>query len=163
MTYDSPRHLCPLLIGSIEGAATRYGEQALVREQACMRHGAPACIFAIRFFHPSGSPYSAALSAAGSGAPSDSHSPAQQDRWDAQRRLADAVYTILPDDDGVMLSEAQRRMQARFPEIEEAARPFILLEAINHLVHVGWVATSANEPGDALGTRRYWRAPRAGN
>jgi hypothetical protein len=69
---------------------------------------------------------------------------------------------ILPDEDGVTLNEAQSRVQARFPEIEEAARPFILLEAINHLVHVGWVATSANEPGDALGIRRYWRAPRAG-
>ena len=26
LTYDSPRQLCPLLIGAIEGAAERYGE-----------------------------------------------------------------------------------------------------------------------------------------
>jgi predicted hydrocarbon binding protein len=163
MTYDSPRQLCPLLIGSIEGAATRYGEQAVVREESCMRHGATACVFAIRFIHPSGSPYGASAPAVGGSSPSDSQIPGQQERWDAQRRLADAVYLILPDEDGVTLNEAQSRVQARFPEIEEAARPFILLEAINHLVHVGWVASSANEPGDALGIRRYWRAPRAGN
>ena len=83
--------------------------------------------------------------------------------WRARLRLCYPVYLILPDEDGVTLNEAQSRVQARFPDIEEAARPFILLEAINHLVHVGWVATSANEPGDALGIRRYWRAPRAGN
>lgn len=162
MTYDSPRKLCPLLIGSIEGAATRYGEQAHVREESCMRHGASACTFAIRFMRPSGPSHQSSNSATGDGM-SPVFASQQQEHWDAQRRLADVVYSILPDEGGVTLSEAQSRVQARFPHIEEAARPFIMLEAINHLVHAGWVATSANEPGDALGSRRYWRAPRGGN
>lgn len=163
LTYDSPRKLCPLLIGAIEGSAERYGEQAQVFEQTCMRHGAPACTFAIRFMHPSGP--SRASGSLGSGISQPALDPVarQSERWEAQRRLADAVYTILPDADGMTLSEAQQRLQVTFHDLEEAARPFIVLEAINHLLHAGWVASSANEPGDALGTRRYWRAPRADN
>jgi hypothetical protein len=158
MTYDSPRKLCPLLIGSIEGAAIRYGEQAQVREETCMRKGAPACTFAIRFMRPSG----ASGPSHTSSAPAAS-APWHSERWEAQRRLADAVYTLLPDADGVTLSEVQDLLKARFPQFGESARPFVVLEAINHLNHAGWVATSANEPGDALGARRYWRAPRSGN
>jgi heme-NO-binding protein len=161
MTYDSPRKLCPLLFGSIEGAAERYGEQAHIREESCMRKGAPACVFAIRFMRPSGP------SRAGSSVMGDTSAavtpPWQRERWNTQRQLADAVYTILPDEDGITLSEAQALMQARFPEIEETMRPFILLEAIQTLVHAGWAATSANESGDTLGSRRYWRAARGVN
>ncbi|HEY7848532.1 MAG TPA: hypothetical protein VIC27_00640, partial [Ktedonobacterales bacterium] len=152
------RKLCPLLIGSIEGAAIRSGEQAQVREETCMRKGAPACTFAIRFMRPSG----ASGPSHTSSAPAAS-APWHSERWEAQRRLADAVYTLLPDADGVTLSEVQDLLKARFPQFGESARPFVVLEAINHLNHAGWVATSANEPGDALGARRYWRAPRSGN
>ncbi|HEX8728147.1 MAG TPA: heme NO-binding domain-containing protein [Ktedonobacterales bacterium] len=159
LTYDSPRKLCPLLIGAIEGSAERYGEQAQVFEQTCMRHGAPACTFAIRFMRPSApSHQSGGLS--GMSQPSPASVAHQSERWEAQRRLADAVYAILPDADGMTLAQAQQRLQVTFHDLEEAARPFIVLEAINHLLHAGWVASSANEPGDALGTRRYWRAPR---
>ncbi|HET9111404.1 MAG TPA: heme NO-binding domain-containing protein [Ktedonobacterales bacterium] len=158
MTYDSPRKLCPLLFGSIEGAAERYGEQAHVREESCMRHGAPACIFAIRFMRPSSPARSAGSASADTLAAVTL--PWQRERWETQRQLADAVYTILPNEGGITLSEAQARVQARFPEIEETARPFVLLEAIQTLVHAGWAATSANEPGDTLGSRRYWRAAR---
>jgi predicted hydrocarbon binding protein len=164
LTYDSPRKLCPLLIGAIEGSAERYGEQAQVFEQTCMREGAPTCTFAIRFMRPSSpSRGSSALSALGGGLSQPAQVALQSERWEAQRRLADAVYAILPDADGVTLSEAQRRLQATFHDLDEAARPFIVLEAINHLRHAGWVASSANEAGDALGSRRYWRAPRADN
>ena len=163
LTYDSPRKLCPLLIGSVEGAAERYGEQAQVFEQTCMRQGAPACTFAIRFMHPSGPSRASGSLGSGISQPAPASVSRQSERWEAQRRLADAVYAILPDADGMTLSEAQQRLQATFHDLEEAARPFIVLEAINHLLHAGWVASSANEPGDALGTRRYWRAPRVDN
>ena len=159
LTYDSPRKLCPLLIGAIEGSAERYGEQAQVFEQTCMREGAPTCTFAIRFMRPS-SP-SRQTGALGGGLSQPSQVAWQSERWEAQRRLADAVYAILPNADGVTLSEAQRRLRATFHDLDEAARPFIVLEAINQLRHAGWVASSANEAGDALGSRGYWRAPRA--
>ncbi len=161
LTYDSPRQLCPLLIGAIEGAAERYGEQAQVFEQTCMRHGAPACTFAIRFMRPSAPSRQSGVFGASISQPTPASVARQSERWEAQRRLADAVYAVLPDADGMTLSEAQQRLQVTFHDLEEAARPFIVLEAINHLLHAGYVASSANEAGDALGTRRYWRAPRA--
>ena len=37
LIYDSPRQLCSVLLGAIEGAAIRYGEHAQVREQTCMK------------------------------------------------------------------------------------------------------------------------------
>src|SRR5436309_1435297 len=39
LIYDSPRKLCPVLIGAIEGAAERYGEQVEIAEQLCMNRG----------------------------------------------------------------------------------------------------------------------------
>ena len=160
LRYDSPRQLCSLLAGSIEGAAQRYGERAQVSEQSCMKRGADACVFAIRFTpaaRVSGAPDP--LSALASGV---SHAGAEEsERREAQRQLADLVYAVLPDSDGATLHEAQQALSARHPELPEAARPFIVLEAINHLAHAGWVATSANQPGDGLGTRRYWRVPRS--
>ncbi len=165
--YDSPRRLCTLLHGSIEGAAIRYGEHAQVSEQTCMKLGAAACKFAVRFT-PSSSPSAVPLSGVSlasqaSQAPGISQvDPSQEERWEAQRRMADLVYAILPDEGGITLSEAQQELRERHPEIVEATRPFLVLEALNHLHHVGWVATTANEPGDTLGNRRYWRTTRIG-
>lgn len=186
MYYDSPRQLCSLLHGSIEGAAIRYGEQAQVSEDTCMKRGAPVCTFAIRFMRPSAplphrqpGAIGASLPSASSGVPgasgaSGSSGPsaasgasaasqptrADDPRWEAQHRLADHVYAVLPDVDGMTLAEVQASLHARFPQLAEAARPFVVLEALNLLHHAGWTATSANEPGDVLGSRRYWRAPR---
>lgn len=164
LIYDSPRRLCSVLYGTIEGAAVRYGEQVLVREEACMKHGAPACVFAIRFLRPSAP--SAPAPRHTTSTPAVSHAsqpdPEREDRWQEQRRLADQVYAILPDADGIMLGEVQERLRTRFPEVAEANRPYLVLEALNHLDHAGWIATSASEPGDVLGSRRYWRAPRVG-
>src|SRR5579864_6713505 len=53
LIYDSPRHLCSVLRGAIEGAAERYGEQVRVIERTCMKRGAPVCRFQARFFAPS--------------------------------------------------------------------------------------------------------------
>jgi hypothetical protein len=38
-------------------------------------------------------------------------------------------------------------------------RPAILLEAIQHLQFAGLVISTANQPGDDLNNRRYWRIP----
>lgn len=181
LSYDSSRQLCSLLHGSIEGAAIHYGEQAQVSEDTCMKHGAPVCTFTIRFMRPSSpspaqqqsgtsaasrpsatSGVSGASGASAASAISAPSYPAHEDheRWEAQQRLADQVYAVLPAADSVTLAKVQERLHARFPPLAEAARPFVVLEALNHLHHAGWVATSANEPGDVLGSRRYWRAPR---
>jgi hypothetical protein len=47
ITYDSPRRLCRLLEGLIEGTARHYGEAIRVEETACARHGASTCRFVV--------------------------------------------------------------------------------------------------------------------
>lgn len=165
MYYDSPRQLCALLRGSIEGAAERYGEHAQVEEESCMKRGADVCSFAIRFAPSSGTSMgSQPRSFGGSSMPwaSDMSHPgvARDEHAEAQRHLADMIYAILPDVGGTTLSAIQAELHTRHPTLADAARPFLVLEALTHLHHAGWVATSANEPGDALGNRRYWRAKR---
>ncbi|MDE3231440.1 MAG: heme NO-binding domain-containing protein, partial [Chloroflexota bacterium] len=161
--YDSPRKLCDLLRGAIVGAGDHYGERVQVVEESCMKRGGKICSFAIRFAPISGTsiPSQPMTGASMPWASSGSQPGVVPDpQAEAQRRLADMIYALLPDADGMTLSEAQAALQARHPELAEASRPFIVLEALNHLHHAGWVATSANEPGDALGNRRYWRAKR---
>jgi Haem-NO-binding len=46
--YSSPRQLCVLLRGLVEGTARHYGETVTIDEVACMRQGAPSCRFEIR-------------------------------------------------------------------------------------------------------------------
>jgi hypothetical protein len=46
--YSSPRRLCMLLRGLVEGTARHYGETATIDELACMREGAPSCRFEVR-------------------------------------------------------------------------------------------------------------------
>ena len=50
--YTSPRRLCALLVGLVQGTAAHYGERAEVEQTSCMRHGAPACTFEVRFSSP---------------------------------------------------------------------------------------------------------------
>jgi len=47
--YASPRKLCVLLRGLVDGTARHYGEEAAMEETACMHRGDPACVFEIRF------------------------------------------------------------------------------------------------------------------
>jgi Haem-NO-binding len=47
--YSSPRKLCVLLRGLVEGTARHYGETAEIHEPACMHRGDAACRFEIRF------------------------------------------------------------------------------------------------------------------
>ncbi len=146
LIYDSPRRLCPLLRGAIEGAADRYGEEAWTIERTCMLHGAPSCRFEIRF--------------AASGKPplAEMESPEQRERWEVQRQLADLVYSLLPEQDGITLEEITRRLQLRQSQPLHM-RPYMVLDALNHLQHAGWVASSTQQPGDELNRRRYWRIP----
>jgi hypothetical protein len=45
--YASPRRLCRLLEGLVEGTASHYGEQAEIVETTCMHKGSDACRFEI--------------------------------------------------------------------------------------------------------------------
>jgi hypothetical protein len=48
IAYSSPRKLCVLLRGLVQGTASHYGEQATIDERACMHRDAPACVFEVR-------------------------------------------------------------------------------------------------------------------
>lgn len=48
IVYSSPRRLCTLLTGLVEGTARHYGERAEVTESACMHRGDPACLVDVR-------------------------------------------------------------------------------------------------------------------
>ncbi len=85
LIYDSPRKLCPLLIGAIEGAAERYGEQTAILEQTCMRHGDPVCTVKIRFSRLSTEPL---------------ETPEQVERQKEKLHFAQVILTYLPDDGG---------------------------------------------------------------
>ena len=49
IVYTSPRRICAMLRGLVEGPARVYGETIQVEELECMHHGAAACRFALRF------------------------------------------------------------------------------------------------------------------
>jgi Haem-NO-binding len=147
LIYDSARHLCPVLHGCIEGAAERYGEKVQIVETTCMTHDATACRFNVRFFAPSSGPFS------------HYESPELIARRNARRQLADMVLSILPTQDGITLQELQSIMLQWLQFNPQQSRPSVLLESLRHLQHAGLVASSANQPGDFLANRRYWRAP----
>ena len=47
--YSSPRHLCILLTGLVDGTARHFGERVEIVESTCMRRGDSACLFDVRF------------------------------------------------------------------------------------------------------------------
>jgi len=47
--YHSPRRLCALAHGFIEGAADYYGETVDVEQSECMHRGDAKCVFQLRF------------------------------------------------------------------------------------------------------------------
>jgi hypothetical protein len=150
LIYDSPRKLCSLLWGAIEGAADRYGEKVQVVERSCMKQGAPICRFELRFSASSSAPLEPL------------ETPEQIARRQNQQKLANLVLSNLPDNNGLTLSELQGVLQRRQIN-SHFLRPSILLESLRHLQHAGLVSSTANQPGDDLARRRYWRAPRTGN
>ncbi len=145
LLYDSHRKLCPVLLGAIEGAAERFGERVSVSEITCMKHGADACRFEVQFF--------ASAARKPSGETAEQHA-----RNLAQRQLADIVFSCLPDTDGISLLDLYRIMESQRLNREQL-RLSTLLEALRHLQYVGLAASTANQPGDNLTLRRYWRVP----
>lgn len=53
--YDSPRRLCSLAHGFIEGAAGHFGERAEVQHLRCVANGDPDCLLAIHMREPEAS------------------------------------------------------------------------------------------------------------
>ncbi len=149
LIYDSPRHLCSLLLGAIEGAAERYRERAHIVERTCMNHGAPVCRFEITYVPPSSNSFVS------------QETPEQIMKRNAQKQLAQLVLEALPDYDGRTLVELQAILQHRQVNSKQV-RPSVLLEALHHLIHAGLIASTANQPGDDLARRRYWRVPTSG-
>jgi predicted hydrocarbon binding protein len=146
LIYDSPRQLCSLLWGAIEGAAERYGERVSIVESRCMKQGAPECCLELHFFPGKGQP---------------AETTEQTTQRLARLRLAHLVLLALPEQDGVTLAELASRLRLRQVSSQQA-RPSMLLEALQHLQHAGLVNSSAGQPGDELYRRRYWRAPTSG-
>ncbi len=147
LIYDSHRHLCPVLYGAIEGAAERFGEQAHISERTCMKQGATACCFEVYFV-------------ADSSRSSRAETPEQTTRSRARQQLADLVLSALPEAGGITLFDLQRTMKY-WPVPVDRLRPGVLLEALRHLQFAGLITSTANQPGDNLTQRRYWRIPRS--
>lgn len=146
LVYDSPRQLCTLLWGVIEGAAQRYGQRAQVVELSCVKHGSPVCRFDVRFSEPVSKPLELL------------ETPEQIAKRANQQQLANLILSILPAEYGLTLMELQEHL--RIWEVkQEQARPALLLEGLRHLQHAGLVSSTANQPGDNLANRRYWRTP----
>jgi hypothetical protein len=150
LIYDSPRKLCSLLWGAIEGAAERYGERVQVVERSCMKQGSPICRFELRFSAKKSAPLE------------QLETPEQIARRKNQQQLANLVLSLLPHVEGITLVELQGVMQHQQVN-PQFLRPSVLLESLRHLQHAGLAASTANQPGDDLTRRRYWRAPRTGN
>ena len=49
IVYTSPRRLCAMLRGLVEGTARHYGETVHIEERSCMHRGDEACTFEILF------------------------------------------------------------------------------------------------------------------
>src|SRR2546421_11121159 len=146
LTYDSPRKLCAVLLGAIEGAAGRYGERVQIAERSCMKRGADVCRFEVVFSLPISGPLQL------------QETSEQRARRQAQQQLADFVLSVLPARDGVTLGDLQSILHS-WQVGPHQRRPSVLLEALRHLQLAGLVASTANQPGDDLTHRRYWRAP----
>jgi predicted hydrocarbon binding protein len=145
LTYESPRKLCSVLLGAIEGAAERYSEQVRVVERACMKQGHPACCFEIRFF-----PF-AQVTVKLETAEQLEHQREKQD-------FANLLLSILPDADGITLINLQKILEQSNLH-SRYLRPCKLVEALQQLQHVGLVSSTANQLRDLLMERRYWRTP----
>jgi hypothetical protein len=142
LIYDSPRKLCSVLFGAIEGAAERYGEQVSIVEETCMKNGDPTCTIDIHFAVSSRGPLETQELMA---------------RQQEKVRFATAVLAYLPHNGGVTLTELQKTLALKGMR-QRWTRPAVLLEALNYLHHAGLVANTANHVGDNFERRRYWRA-----
>lgn len=148
LLYDSPRNVCSVLWGAIEGAAERYGERVHIVEQSCMKRGAAVCRF-VAHFSPSPTSTEQAIK-----------TPEQVTRQQKQKELTELVLGFLPErgpTEGVTLADLQQILQHHRQISAHYLRPAVLLEALQHLQFAGYVASTANDPGDEFTRRRYWR------
>ena len=154
LLYNSERQLCPVLMGAIEGAADRYGEQAQIVEQTCMKRGDSACRFVVTFIPLRTQQERLRLTLE------------QTERRERQNIMANFVLAVLPKHGygatGVTLQELQVLLQQRNIPARQL-RPAVLLDALLHLSYAGLVTNSANQlggssQGDDLTHRRYWSA-----
>lgn len=148
LRYDSPRKLCDVLLGAIEGAAERFGETVHIQEHVCMKSSAPFCRISARFQAPQNDPdrYRRSTNNAGQ---QKIHAP-----------LLDLVWDALPDagrSDGIRLAELQGTLQRRHRVHMHHLRPAVLLEALHQLQFAGYVMSTAHQPYDNFMDRRYWR------
>jgi hypothetical protein len=150
LLYDSPRKVCDVLWGAIEGAAERYGEHVHIVEETCMKQGASFCRLIARFSPPQAS--------------KQRHLQvhAQVTRQQTQKEFAEIVLDFLPEGGrgptgSVTLADLQKILLMHRQMSAHYLRPAVLLEALQHLQFAGYVASTANQPGDDLTRRRYWR------
>ncbi len=150
LLYDSPRQLCTVLFGAIEGAAQRYGETVHIEEQSCMKQGAASCRIKASFFPPQTDPtrYTTPIN------------PASREE---RMTLLKQIWAVLPEAgtvDGLTLGTLQaylkRYSQVQTPQL----RPALLLEALQQLQFAGYVISTATQPNDDFMQRRYWRIHR---
>lgn len=159
LTYESGRKLCSLLEGCIIGAAERFGEKVHIHEHTCMKKGAPSCRFEIRFEGESWA---------------SKATPAmieQEKQRLSKQGLSNLILQALPyDSKGSMTLEGlhsvvMQNQGSYFPEIYHKQQTLTAIHvsqvytALAKLQQVGLVASTANQPGDTFGNRRYWRAP----
>ncbi len=142
IVYESERKLCSLLVGAIEGAAMRYGEQVQLVERSCMKNGSAACRFEVVFSKSS----------------QQLETPQQEERRKQKQLFANQVLAILPFANGYTLLEVQQIMQRQGKTSPEYLRPSFILEALQSLQHAGMVA-STGSAGDPMNIRGYWRLP----
>ncbi len=146
LIYNSPRHLCAVLWGAIEGAAQRYGQRVQVVEVSCMKRGAPICRFDLHFSTPISEPLDTL------------ETPEQIAKRANQQQLENLVLSVLPTTYGLRMGELQDHLRV-WEVNSQQLRPALLLEALHHLQHAGLVSSTAEQLEDTLANRRYWRAP----
>ncbi len=159
LTYESNRKLCSLLEGCVIGAAERFGETVRIHEHSCMKKGAPACRFEIRFEGESWTKKA---------------TPAmieQEKQRLSKQELSNLILQALsPHSSGSMalkdLYQAVVQNQGSyFPEIYQKQQTLTAIHisqvytALTKLQQVGLVASTANHSDDSFENRRYWRAP----
>lgn len=150
LVYDSPRQLCPVLLGAIEGAAERYGETVRIREFSCMKQGATVCQIEAIFSPPVTDPtrYTRLKRSIEPG---------------EQISLLRQIWTILPEAgtiNGFTLRGLQERLKLYKQLNEQQLRPAVLVEALQQLQFAGYVMSTAATADDDLISRRYWRVHR---
>ena len=138
ITYDSHRHLCPILWGAIEGAGMRYGEEIAIQELSCMQQGDEDCQFDVLFLGK----------CEGSSPSTDGH------RSIKQTKVAEAIFHMLPlEGRGLTLCEISNLLRIRGSDI----RPSQVAGIMRQLQNVGLVILSAKQTGDLFYEREYLR------